>query len=78
MSDEKKAKADPQPKSKADKGDKAAKGGKPGKKGRGGEGTSAREPAAVVSTSEVVSPRLLEKYKEHAVPALTKQFNYKN
>ncbi|MGH7271215.1 MAG: 50S ribosomal protein L5 [Polyangiaceae bacterium] len=25
-----------------------------------------------------MSPRLLEKYKQHAVPALTKQFNYKN
>jgi large subunit ribosomal protein L5 len=59
---------------------KADKGGKGGgaKKGRGGAAASAQERPAAVSSSEVVAPRLIEKYRTQAIPALTKQFNYKN
>src|SRR5438105_7657789 len=48
------------------------------KKGRDGGGGGAREKAAVVSTAEAVTPRFIEKYKSVAVPALVKQFGYKN
>src|SRR3974390_51597 len=69
MADEKTEK-----KPKGDKGDKKA-----GKKGKGGEGASAGSAAApVTSTAEIVPPRLAERYKQQVVPALTKQFNYKN
>ena len=49
-----------------------------GKKGReGGEGGgSAKE--AVTSTEQAVAPRLYDRYKAEVVPALTKQFGYKN
>jgi large subunit ribosomal protein L5 len=48
-------------------------------KGRKGGAAEVSEPsAAVVSTTAAAPPRLFEKYKEHAVPALSKQFNYKN
>jgi len=70
MADEKKAKGE-QPKPKRDKAPKA------GKKGGGGE-RGESQAAAPVSTTEAVRPRLLESYKEKAIPALTKQFNYKN
>ena len=59
-------------------GDKG-KGG--GKKAKGGEGRGA--PASLsappsASTTESVAPRLLDRYKGEVVPALTKQFSYKN
>src|SRR3974390_1180799 len=56
-------------------GDKAGKGGK---KARGAEGSSASTSAPVTSTTAVVPPRLLDKYKQQVVPAFLKQFNSKN
>ena len=47
------------------------------KKGRGGGGEQ-REKAKVVSSVEAVTPRFIAKYKETAIPALTKQFGYTN
>ncbi len=49
---------------------KAAK----GRRDHGGE----REKAKVVSKNEAVVPRFIAKYKDVAIPALTKQFNYTN
>ena len=45
---------------------------------RGGEarGPARRPPSS--STAEAVAPRFFEKYKTDVVPALTKQFSYKN
>jgi large subunit ribosomal protein L5 len=90
MADEKKAKGEQQAeghqKPKGDKppkgeGQKASgKGGgdKGGKKGKG-EGVPKPSPSrTVLSTTDVVPPRLFEKYKGEVIPALTKQFNYKN
>jgi large subunit ribosomal protein L5 len=48
----------------------AKKGGRSG----GGE----REKAKVVSSVEAVTPRFIAKYKDVAIPALTKQFGYTN
>lgn len=84
MADEKKAKgekAEPKPRAEksGDKGGKAQKSEKSGKRGHGaGRGASASEAVVVSSTSEVVVPRLYEKYKQQTIPALTKQFSYKN
>jgi large subunit ribosomal protein L5 len=65
-----------------DKGAKAAAGGKGGGKrdGKRGEsrGGGAATVEAVSSGAEIVAPRLAEKYRDQAVAALTKQFNYKN
>jgi large subunit ribosomal protein L5 len=88
MADEKKAgkgageeqpKAPREPKEGKGGGGKEGKGGAKagGKRGRG-EGGGSAEKAPVVSTAEIVAPRMLEKYTSKAVPALTKQFNYKN
>jgi large subunit ribosomal protein L5 len=64
---------------------KGGGGGKPGKEGKGGGGKKGRDvPAAspsqasVTSNTPAVPPRLLDKYKGEVIPALTKQFNYKN
>jgi large subunit ribosomal protein L5 len=90
MADEKKGKkgdadasAKPGKQDKADKGKgektKGEKGG--GKKGRG-EGRAAAAsgmsapPSA--STTEAIAPRLFDKYKGEVIPALIKEFNYKN
>ena len=83
MADEKKAGAkgggEEQKAPREPKGDRGGdKGGKGGGKRRGGDASSAAEKAPVVSTAEVVAPRMFEKYTTQAVPALTKQFNYKN
>lgn len=83
-----------QPKPQSAKGGKPGKAGagaKPGseraggpEKGRAsarkprGEEAPAEETAAFQSTAEAVAPRLLEKYRQEAVAALTKQFRYKN
>jgi large subunit ribosomal protein L5 len=76
MADEKKPKAEQE---KAPKPPKEGKGDKGGKKGKGGEAGGSRAAAAApTSTAEIVAPRLLGKYKEQVIPALTKQFNYKN
>jgi large subunit ribosomal protein L5 len=67
---------------KTEKGEKAGRGGKGdtgGKKARGdGSGQSTPSHAPQASTTAAVPPRLLEKYKRDIIPALTKQFNYKN
>ena len=56
---------------------KGDKGG--GKKGKGGDAGGSRAAAAApTSTAEIVAPRLLGKYREQVIPALTKQFNYGN
>ena len=46
------------------------------KGGRGGG--EQREKAKVVSSVEAVTPRFIAKYKDVAIPALTKQFGYTN
>jgi large subunit ribosomal protein L5 len=56
------------------KGDKADKKAKKG----GGERRREEAPASVVSTAEIVPARFMEKYAKTVVPALTKQFGYKN
>jgi large subunit ribosomal protein L5 len=77
MADEKKPKGEQKPraeKSGEKAGSKVAKGGK---KARGAE----RAPESTVeatATVEAIAPRLHEKYKAQVIPALTKQFNYKN
>jgi large subunit ribosomal protein L5 len=69
---EKGEKAEKAPKAeRADKGEKRA-----GKGKRSEEAASPRE--KVVSTTAGVAPRFTEKYKADVIPALTKQFNYKN
>jgi large subunit ribosomal protein L5 len=73
MADEKKAKGEQAAKPKRDKAPKPGA----GKKGGGGADRG-DTPAAVVSTTAAVAPRLFESYKQKAIPALTKQFNYKN
>jgi large subunit ribosomal protein L5 len=73
MADDKKPKGEQQPKPKGEKADKGGKGGK-GDRRRGGESAS----AAVVSSEPGVAPRLHEKYKGEVIPALIKQFSYKN
>ena len=45
---------------------------------REGQGSGEREKAKVVSTAEAVAPRFIAKYRDVAVPALIKQFSYKN
>jgi large subunit ribosomal protein L5 len=85
MADEKKPQGEPKPKTeKAPKGDaqggsRSEKGGgKGGKKGRAAASANDAERATVTSTSEVVPPRLREKYRTQVVPALSKQFQYTN
>jgi large subunit ribosomal protein L5 len=86
---EKPEKAEKQPKveAKADRPDKPEKGGGKGEgkgkdkgkgKGEGRPGKGEAPPPSVVSTAEIVPPRLMEKYKAEVAPALVKQFGYKN
>jgi large subunit ribosomal protein L5 len=78
MADEKKPKGEPKPKGEKS-GKSGDKGGKGGKKVRAGEGASGGPDAvAIASATEGVAPRLLEKYRREVVPALAKQFKYKN
>lgn len=65
MADEKTEKKEKKPRDDAKKG------------GRGGR-EQEREKAKVVSTSEAVAPRFAAKYTKEAIPALVKQFGYKN
>jgi len=74
MADEKKPKSEQKPR--PEKAGGAQKSGGRRASSRGGEGAAPE--AAVTSSVAAVPPRLLEKYKQQAVPALTKQFNYKN
>jgi large subunit ribosomal protein L5 len=76
MADEKKPKSEQKPRPEKAAGAQKSGGRKTSSRG-GGEG-GGRDAAAVTSTVDAVPPRLLEKYKQQAVPALTKQFNYKN
>jgi large subunit ribosomal protein L5 len=65
----------------ADENEKAEKAEKKEKKPRKGkdEGGGKKEPGVkVVSTAEAVAPRFIAKYQKEVVPALTKQFGYKN
>ena len=83
MADEKKGakKGDGEPPNKAPKADKAGKAEKGGKKAKGADrsaAAAAQSAAAPTSDADAVAPRLLEKYKSEVIPALTKQFNYKN
>jgi len=48
------------------------------KKARRDGGGQEREKAKVITTVEAVAPRFIAKYKEVAIPALTKQFGYTN
>jgi large subunit ribosomal protein L5 len=81
MADDKKVKGEQQAKApKADKADRPPKGeraAKGAKKARGG-GASEAAGTAVVSTTEAVPPRTLDRYRAQVVPALSKQFKYKN
>jgi large subunit ribosomal protein L5 len=74
MADEKTPKGEKQAKPKGER-----KGDKGGKRAKGGDSPSGTvETGSVVSTTNIVPPRLREKYKKDVVPGLTKQFNYKN
>src|SRR4051794_18959136 len=48
------------------------------KKPTGKKDAPQQQRAAVVSTGEIVTPRFSEKYAKEIIPALTKQFSYKN
>ncbi len=49
------------------------------KKGKGAEGGAAAAPTSrAVSNTQAVPPRVAEKYRKEVIPALTKQFGYKN
>jgi large subunit ribosomal protein L5 len=85
MSDEKKPKGEhhkgegpPPPQTKGGGGGKPGKEGKGGKKARGDVPAASPSQAHVTSNTPAVPPRMLEKYKGEVIPALTKQFNYKN
>jgi large subunit ribosomal protein L5 len=85
MADEKKPKGEKGEKAKGDKDGARDKGAKPAAAGKGGggkrgKGAGAASAAAVeaVSSAELVAPRLAAKYREQVIPALTKQFQYKN
>jgi large subunit ribosomal protein L5 len=58
-------------------GEKAEK--KPAKKGGDNRRSAQQQEAApVITTEKVVAPRFQEKYAKDVIPALRKQFNYKN
>jgi large subunit ribosomal protein L5 len=85
MADEKKPKSEHQAAGGkgAGGGEKAAKGGgdkgKGGGKRKGGDVPAASpSQARIASDTQAIPPRLLDKYKAQVIPALTKQFNYKN
>ena len=71
MADEKTTEQSEPKKEKKPRDDAKAKKG-----GRGGGGE--REKAKVVSSVAAVTPRFIAKYKDVAIPALTKQFGYTN
>ena len=74
MADEKTTEQSEPKKEKKPRDDAKAKKGGAGGRGGGGE----REKAKVVSSVEAVVPRFIAKYKDVAIPALTKQFGYTN
>jgi large subunit ribosomal protein L5 len=73
MADEKKPKGEQAAKP---RGERAGKGEKGGKRKGADSGSGGSTP--VVSTTVGVAPRLHEKYKGEVIPALIKQFSYKN
>ena len=73
MADEKTTEQSEPKKEKKPRDDAKAKKG-----GGGGRGGGEREKAKVVSSVEAVTPRFIAKYKDVAIPALTKQFGYTN
>ena len=76
MADEKQEKQEKAPR---EKGEKGAKGDKRAHKGGGGRGEGGGEAKAkVVSTVDVQPARFHGKYAKDVIPALTKQFGYKN
>jgi large subunit ribosomal protein L5 len=80
MSEEKKAKGE-QHGGKPAGGDKPKGGGDKGKGGgkkKGDVPSASPSQASVTSSTPAIPPRLLDKYKDQVIPALTKQFNYKN
>ncbi len=80
MADEKKPKGEQQAKPKAggEKPEKSARARRATRaSARAASGSAARS-AAPTSTAEIVPPRLLGKYKGEVIPALIKQFSYKN
>jgi large subunit ribosomal protein L5 len=82
MADDKKSakKGSAEPQNKGPKADKGGKAEKTAKKGKGAGAGAALTPSMAPSASSaaLVSPRLFDKYKAEIVPALTKQFSYKN
>ncbi len=82
---EKKPKKAPEGKPEGKAEAKPAKGGGKGES-KGGKGGGAAKPSEdkgekakkPVSTTQAVAPRFAEKYEKQVVPALTKQFGYKN
>ncbi|MGH7296264.1 MAG: hypothetical protein ACRELB_15095, partial [Polyangiaceae bacterium] len=79
--EEKKAKGEQHAKPAGDKADKGKGGGDKGKGGgkkKGNVPAASPSQASVTSNTPPVPPRLLDKYKDTVIPALTKQFNYKN
>ena len=82
MADDKKSgkKADGEAPNKPPKGDKPGKADKGGKKAKGADRAAVATPSGAppVSATVGISPRLLDKYKSEVIPALIKQFNYKN
>jgi large subunit ribosomal protein L5 len=77
MADEKKPKGEAKPRAEKAGGKGGEKEKSGGKRSKGG-GASASEARVTTSTVEAVPARLLEKYKEQVIPALIKQFEYKN
>jgi large subunit ribosomal protein L5 len=77
MADDKKAKGEakaPKGETKAPSGEKRDKGKKKGEAAT----AATHEKSAVVSNTVAIAPRLLDRYKSDVIPALTKQFSYKN
>jgi len=77
MADEKTEKSSEQSEKKEKKPRPEGAGKKGGGDRRGGGGEQ-REKAKVVSANAAVAPRFIAKYKDVAIPALTKQFGYTN
>jgi large subunit ribosomal protein L5 len=75
MADEKTEKSSEQSEKKEKKPRPEGKKGGGDRRGGGGE---PREKAKVVSANAAVAPRFIAKYKDVAIPALTKQFGYTN
>jgi large subunit ribosomal protein L5 len=76
MADEKKPKGEQKPR--GEKGEKSGGGGKEKSGKRKGQESSRSEAVAAKSSAEAVPARLLGKYTQEVIPALTKQFSYKN